>query len=427
MRRGLVAGALALGVLAAGVLAFLPARDDIDGGGAALSAAAADDPQTIERGRYLALAGNCAACHTARGGAPYAGGRAIGTPFGAVYASNLTPDAATGIGTWTAQDFWRAMHHGKSKDGRLLYPAFPYPNFTRMPRADSDAVFAWLRTLSPVAQANHAHTLRFPYDQPVLLAGWRALYFKPGVFAADPARDAQWNRGAYLVQGPGHCNACHTARDALGGSRLAADLAGGMIPILGWYASPLNADPLRGLGNWDAAHVAALLRTGVSPRGAVAGPMGEVVYRSLQYLRDDDLMAMAVYLKSVPAPAATQPVEVVPEDAPVLRAGATLYERHCADCHGADGRGQGSVYPPLAGNRSVLAPASANPVRIVLNGGFPPGTAGNPRPYGMPPYRTSLGDAEVAAVVSFVRNAWGNRGGLVTAADVDRYRALPAD
>lgn len=203
----------------------------------------------IERGRYLALAGNCMGCHTARGGAAYAGGRAIATPFGSIYSSNLTPDAQTGIGNWTADDFWRAIHNGKSKDGSFLYPAFPYPNYTKVTRADADAMYAYFRTVAPVRQANREHDLRFPYNQRMLLAFWRTLYFNPGEFEADTRQNAQWNRGAYLVQGLGHCAACHTARNALGGTVAEGDLAGGMIPMLNWYASSLTSDTGTGLGD----------------------------------------------------------------------------------------------------------------------------------------------------------------------------------
>jgi mono/diheme cytochrome c family protein len=385
----------------------------------------------LARGRYLALAGNCAGCHTARGGAPYAGGRAVETPFGNVYASNLTPDVKTGLGTWTADDFWRALHHGKSKDGTLLYPAFPYPNYTRVTRADADALFAYLRTLAPVAQPNREHTLRFPYNNRFLLAGWRRLYFTPGVFKPAADRDAEWNRGAYLVQGLGHCNACHTGRDALGGSNLKADLAGGMIPMLNWYAPSLTSDVEAGLGNWQVEHIVELLKTGVSARGAVFGPMSEVVYKSLQHLTDSDARALAVYLKSLPqtpAPAdAGGPPVAAAEMQRVMTLGATLYDRNCKECHAVDGNGRPPAYPPLAGNRALTMRSAVNPIRMVLNGGFPPGTAGNPRPYGMPPFRPTLNDDEVAAVVSYIRNSWGNRAGLVSPLEVDRFRSAPMD
>lgn len=432
MRRGLVA-VLGLGVLALGVLASVGLAVRMLGGSEDEPPEAAvtqvDAATQVARGRYLALAGNCAACHTERGAAVYAGGRAIETPFGRVYASNLTPDRDTGIGAWSADDFWRALHHGKSKDGSLLYPAFPYPNFTRVTRADADALYVFLRTVPSVRQANRAHALRFPYDNRLLLAVWRALYFKPGAFRPDATRDAEWNRGAYLVQGLGHCNACHTQRNRLGGSDLGADLAGGMIPMLDWYAPALNADVVHGLGAWDAGEIVALLKTGIAARGAVSGPMAEVVYRSLQHLDNADLRAMANYLKSLPSPVAggAVPGAASAADERQLAAGAKLYERHCVDCHGAEGRGYPTAYPPLAGNRSLTMVSPANPIRVVLNGGFPPGTSGNPRPFGMPPYRPSLDDEQVAAVVSYVRQAWGNRAAPVSPVEVDRFRAAPLD
>ena len=423
---GLLATALAL--LAA--LVFLGLREPSEPTNNASTFGAvvmpADAP--VARGRYLALAGNCVACHTERGGAPYAGGRLIETPFGRVYGSNLTPDGANGIGAWSADDFWRALHHGKSKVGRLLYPAFPYPSFTRVTRTDADALFAYLRTVAPVAQPNRAHELRFPWNQRALLALWRGLYFRAGTQAQDLGRDAQWNRGAYLVQGLGHCSACHTPRNGFGASLLRADLTGGMIPMQDWYAPPLNATPGAGLGDWAVDEVVQLLKTGISMRGSVSGPMAEVVARSLQYLEPRDLRAMAIYLKAMPpaAPPAAS-LEHGEEAAAILAAGAVLYERHCKDCHGADGRGMAPDYPPLAGNRSLIQPSAANPIRVVLNGGFAPGTAGNPRPYGMPPYRPLLSDSETAAVVSYIRNAWGNRAALVSAREVDRFRAAPLD
>ncbi len=434
LRHGLL-GLVALFALAlAGLfaLSLLPEREE---GGASPVARqdqeAATPADLLARGRYLALAGNCAGCHTARGGGAYAGGRAVRTPFGTVYTSNLTPDAATGLGAWSAGDFWRAMHHGRSRDGRLLYPVFPYPNYTRVTRADSDALHAFLKTVPALAQANTAHALRFPYNNRLLLAAWRALYFKPGVYQNDARENAAWNRGAYLVQGLGHCSACHTGRDALGGPERSADLAGGMIPMLDWYAPSLNSDAQAGLGAWQAHEIVALLRTGTSPRGAVSGPMAGVVYQSLQHLDERDLRAMAVYLKSLPPTAppragAVPPVAEAQRKA-VMAAGAKLYDRHCADCHAAGGEGIAPAYPPLAGNRSISMDSAANAIRIVLNGGFAPATAGNPRPYGMPPFRVSLNDAEIAAVVSYIRNSWGSRVGLVSPLEVDRHRSTPVD
>jgi mono/diheme cytochrome c family protein len=384
-------------------------------------------PANLERGAYLARAGDCMACHTARGGAPYAGGRNIDTPFGRLYTPNITPDRDTGIGAWNADDFWRALHNGKSRDGRLLYPAFPYTNYTKVSRPDADALFAWLRSLPAVRQPNRAHALRFPYDQQPTLAFWRLLYFKPGVYAPDARRDAAWNRGAYLVEGLGHCAACHSSRNGLGAAE--GPLTGGLIPMLGWYAPSLASSAEAGLGSWDGAEIVQLLKTGVAPRATVFGPMAEVVTQSLQHLSDADLAAMAHYLKSLP-PEPTPVREPPPLDErgqQVLEQGRALYEKHCADCHGANGKGAPPAYPPLAGNRALTMDESVNAIRIVLNGGFAPGTAGNPRPFGMPPYSHLLSDEEVAAVVTYLRASWGNRAPPVSSAQANRYRSVPLD
>lgn len=392
---------------------------------------AANAAEQVERGNYLARAGDCMACHTERGDKPYAGGRAIRTPFGNVYAPNVTPDVATGIGNWSPDDFWRALHNGKSKDGSFLYPAFPYTNYTRVTRADSDALYAYFRTLEPVQRPNREHELRFPYNQRLLLAVWRALYFRPEIYQPEAVQSMEWNRGAYLVQGLGHCSACHAERNALGASSDKAGLAGGMIPVLDWYASPLNSNTETGLGEWEIGHIADLLKTGVSPRGAVAGPMAEVVGKSLQHLSDGDIHSMAVYLKSLPqtgTPSQPQASRVSAQASEnMLKAGARLYEKHCAECHQADGQGMPTAYPPLAGNRSLAAGSAVNPIRLVLNGAYPPSTAGNPRPFGMPPFAHVLNDEEVAAVISYIRSAWGNRAELVSPSIVARYRGVPGE
>ncbi|MFS2137889.1 c-type cytochrome [Duganella sp. Dugasp56] len=384
--------------------------------------------EQVARGAYLAKAGDCMACHTTRGGQPYAGGRALQTPFGNVISPNITSDAATGIGSWSADDFWRALHNGKSKDGRMLYPAFPYTNYTRITRDDADALYAYFKSVPAVSQASQPHQLRFPYNQQFMLAAWRMLYFKPAVFREDSKQSLDWNRGAYLVQGLGHCSACHSARNTLGASE-GESLSGGLIPVLGWYAPSLNSGAEAGLGEWLQPHIAALLKTGVSPRATVFGPMAEVVQQSLQYLSDDDINAMAVYLKALPGDGKKSDFErdKGAEAVAFLAAGAKLYDKHCADCHGAGGGGLPPGYPPLGGNRALTMEQAVNPIRIVLNGGFAPGTEGNPRPYGMPPFGHVLNDVEVAQVVSYLRSAWGNNAPPVTGTDVNRYRAIPLD
>ena len=378
-------------------------------------------PELVQRGEYLARVGNCMACHTTQGGASYAGGRGIETPFGVVYSSNLTPDKARGIGTWTSAEFWRALHHGRSKDGRLLYPAFPYPNYTRVTREDSDAIFAYLQSLPAVAEPNRPHALRFPYSTQAALGVWRALFFSPGEPLAEPTQTAEYNRGAYLVNGLGHCTACHTPRNALGATTEARAFSGGLIPVQNWYAPALNAAHEAGVKEWRTEDVAALLQTGVAPQGSVLGPMAEVVFRSTQYLSDADARAMAVYLQGLPQ---QPPAERAPPPAPPAAAmarGAKVYEQHCAACHGDQGQGEPGAFPALAANRAVTLADPTNLVRVVLQGGYLPATAGNPRPHGMPPFQQVLSDEDIAAVTTFVRNQWGN--GAPGVGTIEVYRA----
>lgn len=379
------------------------------------------DGALVERGAYLARVGNCNGCHQAPGGAAYAGGRGIATPFGTVYASNLTPDDETGLGRWSAEDFWHALHDGRSKDGRLLYPAFPYPQYTLVKREDADALHAYLRTQPAVKAPNRPHALRFPYDTQAALAAWRALFFRPGEFVPEPSRPAEWNRGAYLVQGLGHCAACHAERNPLGATRDAEALGGGTIPVQGWYAPSLSDPAEAGVASWPLDEVVTLLKTGTAATASVIGPMAEVVARSTQHWSDADARAVATYLTSLPSqPAAPPPA---PRAAPaVLERGAQLYEQHCQDCHGRQGEGLGGVYPALAGRRAVTLAEPANVIKVLLHGGYAPATAGNPRPYGMPPYAHRLSDADLAAVATHVRQSWGHRAGEVTALQVQRQR-----
>lgn len=422
---------LALGALAAAVVMLnVRGEGDLSDEIAAAAAPAAGwraTDEVIARGAYLASAGNCQACHSARGGAPYAGGRAIETPFGTVFSSNLTPDAEHGLGRWSAPQFWRAMHHGRSADGRLLTPAFPYDNTTLVSRADSDALYAYLRSLAPVAQAVRPHELRFPFNTQVALAVWRALYFEPREFQADASQSADWNRGAYLVQGLGHCNACHASRNALGATHGPLDLGGGLIPVHNWYAPSLADGREAGVADWDRAEIVALLKTGAVSRASglvtASGPMGEVVLRSTQHLSDADLGAMATYLQTLGARAdASQTAAPEARQAKPHARGEKLYVDHCAACHGDRGEGVPGAYAPLAGNRAVTMGVPANLVRIVLEGGFAPDTPGHPRPFGMPPFGQTLDNEELAALLTHVRTSWGNQSSAVSALQVNRYR-----
>lgn len=394
------------------------------------TAAGADDQALIAKGEYLARAGDCIACHTSADGALFAGGRAMPTPFGTIYSTNITPDRESGIAEWSADDFYRTMHEGRFPNGGLLYPVMPFASYTKVTRADSDAIFAYLRSVPSVHQSNRPNDLRFPFDNRQLILGWRTLFFDEGEYKPDMAKSAEWNRGAYLVQGLGHCGMCHTPINALGGNTESRAFEGGMIPMQDWYAPSLTSNKEAGLGEWSIEEIIDLLRNGVSRRGAVYGPMAEVTFNSLQYLNDADVRAMAIYLKSLGegSPPAAETTSIPgPESSLLVHFGQSVYEARCASCHASDGRGKPPEYPPLAGNPSIQMESAVNPIRMVLNGGFPPGTSGNPRPYGMPPFAQRLSDDEVAAVVTYIRAAWGNRGTAVSSRQANELRTAPLD
>ena len=377
-------------------------------------------PQLAHRGAYLVQVGNCAVCHTERGGMPFAGGKSIDTPFGSVVSSNITSDKLTGIGAWSAADFWQAMHHGRSKDGRLLYPAFPYTEYTRIIRDDTDAMFAYLLSVQPVQQANRPHALRFPYNTQAALAVWRTLFFSPENFEPRMEQSVEWNRGAYLVNGLGHCQACHAPRNLMGATKSKLDLSGGLIPMQNWYAPSLASPAEAGLQDWPLEEIMQLLKTGKTANSSTLGPMAEVVFSSTQHLNQDDLRAMAHFLKTLPRQESAT-ADRNPANPESQKIGQSLYDKQCAQCHGDNGEGSGN-YPPLAGNRTVIMNSSVNLVRVILSGGFAPTTEGNPRPYGMPPFGHSLSDPEVAAVASYIRNAWGNNAGAVMPLQVQKIR-----
>lgn len=389
----------------------------------------ASQDSIIARGAYLARAGDCVACHTAPGGKPLAGGLAMETPYGTLFSPNITPDKQYGIGHWTEGDFWRAMHNGIAPGHKLLYPVFPYVNFTYVSRQDVDALFTYLRSIDPVAQPNKPNQMDFPFNYRASLVFWRALFFRPHRFTPHSDQSTEWNRGAYLVQGLGHCSMCHTSFNALGATTTSARFAGGLIPAEHWYAPALNASKELGLGSWRNADIVQLLKTGVSRHGAVYGPMAVVVEDSLQHLSDADLHAIAVYLRAQPirrSPTDTLQAKVSPPLAAALfKEGHQLYTQHCAACHQVNGTGVGDTFPPLAHNASIAAQPGTNAIRMVLLGATQPKTEGNPNPATMPPFAQTLNDRDVAAVVTYIRQAWGNRAPAVAPKDVARLRSIP--
>jgi cytochrome c553 len=375
-------------------------------------------PSPVSRGQYIALAGNCAGCHSVPTAPPYSGGLKIKTPFGAIWSTNLTPDKSTGLGNWTPDDFYTAMTQGISRDGHALYPAFPYANYSGMTRDDSDALFQWLQSLPAVNNPAKPNELEFPYNTRAALWGWRELYFTAKPFKSDPAKSGEHNRGAYLVEVLGHCGACHGERNRFG-AVASRDQFGGQIMPSGQWFSPSLLDPNQsGVQQYAIQHIVDLLGAGKTDSATVNGPMANIVFDSLQHLTLADRKAMAVYLKALPTQRAEQ--NKAPRFPRSSKPGEALYEEHCADCHGENGRSD--RYPNLAGNRSITQHNLTNLISTTLQGGYLPGTQSNRRPLGMPPFGPLLTDQQIAQILTYIRSAFGNRAGAVFGSDVSRLR-----
>ncbi|HEY1604949.1 MAG TPA: cytochrome c [Allosphingosinicella sp.] len=379
----------------------------------------ADGPQAalLRRGRYLAVAGDCVSCHTRKGGAPFAGGLGLGTPFGLIYAPNITGDPETGIGNWTPDQFYRALTRGVDDEGHRLYPAFPYPWFTRISRADSDAILAWLKTVPAVRYMAPGNRLPFPADIRLSIAAWDGMFFRPGRFVADPKQSPDWNRGAYYVNGLGHCGACHTPLNLAGAARNDRFLQGSNLNQ--WVAPDLTGNERTGLGRWSVDELVEYLRTGRNAHANASGPMAEVVAYSTSFLSDADLRAAAIYLKSLkPSPdtAAAAP------DPAAMRRGAGIFSDACASCHLADGSGQPRLFPPLPGSAVAQQRDPTGLLHLILAGGRTAPTPTRPAPLTMPSFAWKLSDQEAADVATYLRNSWGNRAAPVSASDAAHLR-----
>jgi mono/diheme cytochrome c family protein len=374
----------------------------------------------VMRGRYLVEAGDCAACHTADGGQPFAGDRPVPTPFGTIYSSNITPDQDTGIGSWSNEDFWKAMHDGLRRNGDHLYPAFPYPWYTRLSHDDVLAIKAYLDTLRPVRQTVRAPELPWPLSWRGSVAGWNMMFFKAGEFTPDSSRSMEWNRGAYLVEGPGHCAACHSPKNFLGGVKNSERFEGGMGE--GWFATSLRRSEGEGLGRWSVDDIVSYLKTGANQHARAMGPMAEVVEHSTRYLSDTDLRAIATYLKDLPGDDGKAKSQTASSDTDALNRGQLVYVDQCAGCHMENGEGLSNVFPPIKGNTGVHASDPTSLARLVLVGAESAKTPQRPEGFSMPGFADKLNDSEIADVLTYVRANFGNHADAVSASKVAAVR-----
>jgi mono/diheme cytochrome c family protein len=387
-----------------------------------VSGGAAADPDNyidIARGKALATVGDCVACHTAAGGQPFAGGLALQTPFGTIMTPNITPDNATGIGNWSRDDFARAMHEGRRVGGTYLYPAFPYPYYSRVTRGDLDAIYAYLRTLPPANNQVNRNTLPFPFNIRLSMIGWNMLFFTPGEFKPDPKRSGEFNRGAYLVEGLGHCGACHTPFNAFGASQDDKYLQGNQID--NWTAPNITNDMQAGLGKWSVEDIVQYLKTGQTRFSLANGPMKDVIENSTSKMGDADLKAIAVYLKERGAAGPPAPAPLAASDAR-MQMGEAIFVDTCAACHMRSGAGVEHLFPKLAGNVITTQDDPASLIRIVIAGGRAASTDTTLTAPAMPSLGYRLGDDQIAAVVTYVRNSWGNAATPVSAETVKAER-----
>ena len=371
----------------------------------------------LRRGQYLVRAGDCAACHSPERGPVLSGGLALKTPFGTIYSTNLTSDAQTGVGRMKPETFYAALHDGVGPRGGQIYPAMPYNYFTRVSRADSDAILAYLQTTPAVSARRPANRLVFPLNFRPLVRGWKLLFFRRGQFRAEPDKSAEWNRGAYLVTGLGHCGSCHTPKNLLAADRSGRALWGGVIDT--WTAPDLTSNPRTGLGAWSADDIVEYLKTGRNAHANAGGAMADVVSGSASLLSDQDLRAIAVYLKDTPASRSASPR---PPSAGAMRRGGAIYSDACASCHMADGGGQPRVFPSLRGNAAVQQGDATGLAHLLLGGTRTAATATRPTALAMPSFAWKLTDQEVADVSTYIRNSWGNRASPVAAGKVRSVR-----
>jgi mono/diheme cytochrome c family protein len=382
--------------------------------------AESSDDETIALGKALTVAGDCASCHTADPAKPFAGGKRIDTPFGAIYSPNLTPDIDTGLGAWSDDGFYSALRYGVRPDGARYYPAFPYPYFTKMTRQNILAIRAYLATLTPFSNRRPPPELRWPLNYRFVMRVWDWLFFKPGIFEPDQQKSVEWNRGGYLVQGVAHCGACHTPKNLFGADKKDQMFGGGLVQ--GWFAPRLDGAERSGLKSWSVDDIVEYLQSGRNGKSHADALMAEVVVNSTSQMSDADVRAIAVYLKDLPA-GAPEPV-VSPPPPGQMADGEKIYKGACISCHEADGSGAPRIYPPLPGNALLQSADPSSTLRIILDGAQTVTTSRAPNPGSMPAY-PKLSDQEIADVATYIRNAWGNAAPAVTPAEVGKARRVP--
>jgi mono/diheme cytochrome c family protein len=374
--------------------------------------------EDIARGKALTNAGDCASCHTADPAKPFAGGKRIDTPYGGIYSPNLTPDRETGLGAWSDDEFYRALRFGVARDGARYYPAFPYPNFTKLTRQDIWAIRAYLATLTPVKNASRAPELRWPLNYRVLMRGWNWLFFKPGIVMPDQQKSAEWNRGRYLVEGAGHCGACHTPKNMFGADKRGQAYGGGRVTDM--FAPRLDGAERGGLKSWSVEDITEYLQSGRNAKSHAGELMSEVVVNSTSVMSDADVRAIAIYLKDLPA-GAPEP-QVTPPQQAQMADGEKLYKGACIACHEADGSGAPRIYPPLPGNANLQSADASSTLRVILDGAETVTTPRAPNKGSMPAYAAKMTDQQIADVTNYIRNSWGNAAPLVTAEQVAKAR-----
>ncbi len=373
----------------------------------------------IARGRYIATLGDCTACHTVDPKKPFAGGVRLNTPFGALLGANITPDRDTGIGNWSFDDFQRAMSEGVGHGGKRLYGAMPFTAYTRVSRQDNADLWAYLQSLQPIHQEVESNQLPFPFNVRTSLIVWNWMNFNRGEFKPDMSKSAEWNRGAYLVEGLGHCGTCHTPKNILGGDKSSQFISGAVVE--GWWAPNLTSDEHTGLGKWTQEDIVSYLRTGVNRYDIASGPMADAVKNSTQYWRDEDLQAVATYLKATPKQAGDKPAALAADDSR-MKTGATLYEAKCSACHAPQGQGGKNIFPQLANNPLVNAPDATSMIHVVAAGSRGVDTDTRPTAPAMPSFAGTLSDEEMADVITYVRNSWGNAAAPVSASEVKELK-----